>query len=83
MDLNGGDRHPQAEDINSPPLLGTYFNHVGWWKKMWGEMVFSPSYDNPTLDLCGVHHTALRAKRTKFSIFSTQHTFVWFLSPYG
>lgn len=31
-------------------------------------MVFSSSYNNPTLYLCGIHHTGLRAKRAKLSI---------------
>jgi len=34
--------------------------------------VFSPCYDNPTLELCGIHHTGLRAKRATHSIFSAQ-----------
>lgn len=33
-----------------------------------GKMVFSSSYNNPTLYLCGIHHTGLRAKRAKLSI---------------
>ena len=46
-------------------------------------MVCSPSYNNPTLYLYGIHHTGLRTKGAKVSIFPSSVHLSGFGLPTG